>query len=112
MRRLTISPLKLMLVLVAAVAIPQETSTPQAAQQAPAAQTPAGQQPGQPQAAAQPPVGEPVRLPLDLFKVPDGLEVTLWASTPMLYNPANIDIDKDGRVWVAEGVRYRRHHAR
>ena len=42
----------------------------------------------------------------------EGLEITLWASTPMLHNPTNIDIDKDGRIWVAEGVRYRRHHAR
>ena len=30
----------------------------------------------------------------------------------MLRNPTNIDIDKDGRIWVAEGVRYRSHHAR
>jgi putative membrane-bound dehydrogenase-like protein len=55
---------------------------------------------------------EPVRVPLDLFKVPDGFEITVWAATPMLYNPTNIDFDKDGRIWVAEGVRYRRNHAR
>jgi putative membrane-bound dehydrogenase-like protein len=55
---------------------------------------------------------EPVRVPLDLFRVPEGLEITVWASTPMLHNPTNIDIDKDGRIWVAEGVRYRQHHAR
>ena len=30
----------------------------------------------------------------------------------MLFNPTNIDIDRDGRIWVAEGVRYRSHHAR
>jgi putative membrane-bound dehydrogenase-like protein len=52
------------------------------------------------------------QIPLDLFKVPDGFEVTLWAATPMLHNPTNIDIDRDGRIWVAEGVRYRSHHAR
>ena len=46
------------------------------------------------------------------FKVPEGLEVTLWAASPLLHNPTNIDIDKDGRIWVAEGVRYRSHHAR
>ena len=46
-------------------------------------------------------------VPLDIIKVPEGLEVTIWASSPMLYNPTNIDIDKDGRIWVAEGVRYR-----
>jgi len=57
-------------------------------------------------------VQEPVRVPLDIFHVPEGLEITLWASTPMLHNPTNIDIDKDGRVWVAEGVRYRYHQDR
>ena len=30
----------------------------------------------------------------------------------MLHNPTNMDIDTDGRIWVAEGVRYRSHHAR
>ena len=44
--------------------------------------------------------------------MPDGLEVTLWAASPLLRNPTNIDIDRDGRIWVAEGVRYRSHHAR
>jgi putative membrane-bound dehydrogenase-like protein len=58
------------------------------------------------------PQQEPVRVPLELFHLPDGLEITVWASTPMLHNPTNIDIDKDGRIWVAEGVRYRTHHAR
>ena len=56
--------------------------------------------------------GQQVEVPLDLFQVPEGLEVTLWASTPLLRNPTNIDIDRDGRIWVAEGVRYRSHHAR
>src|SRR5690349_3934805 len=54
----------------------------------------------------------PLRVPLELFRVPDGFEVTLWAATPMLHNPTNIDIDKDGRIWVAEGVRYRSHYDR
>src|SRR5438874_968046 len=66
--------------------------------------------PSQPPASQQPP--EPIRIPLELFHLPDGLEITLWASTPMLHNPTNIDIDKDGRIWVAEGVRYRSHYAR
>ncbi|NOX99492.1 MAG: dehydrogenase, partial [Verrucomicrobia bacterium] len=47
-------------------------------------------------------------IPLDLFVVPEGMEITRWASSPMLFNPTNIDIDKDGRIWVAEGRRYRR----
>src|SRR5829696_8275052 len=51
-------------------------------------------------------------VPIELFNVPEGLEVTLWAETPMLHNPTNMDIDRDGRIWVAEGVRYRSHHAR
>lgn len=46
------------------------------------------------------------------FEVPEGLEVTVWASTPDLYNPTNLDIDAAGRIWVAEGVNYRRHKGR
>ncbi len=46
-------------------------------------------------------------LPASVFKVPDGLEVTLWAQSPMLLNPTNMDIDVQGRVWVAEAVNYR-----
>ncbi|MEM6280360.1 MAG: PVC-type heme-binding CxxCH protein, partial [Verrucomicrobiota bacterium] len=51
-------------------------------------------------------------VPEELFVVPEGLEVTVWASSPQFYNPTNIDIDKDGRIWVAEGVRYRCHFER
>jgi putative membrane-bound dehydrogenase-like protein len=39
--------------------------------------------------------------------VADGLEVTLFASEPMVRNPADLDIDERGRVWVTEGVNYR-----
>src|SRR5688572_501432 len=80
----------------------------------PEAQTPT-QPPPQAPAAAQPPppaFNIPPSIPLDLFRLPDGLEITLWAATPMVRNPTNMDIDRDGRIWVAEGVRYRRHHAR
>jgi putative membrane-bound dehydrogenase-like protein len=49
---------------------------------------------------------------VNLFQVPEGFEVTVWAASPLLHNPTNIDIDRDGRIWVAEGVRYRSHHAR
>ena len=41
------------------------------------------------------------------FTVSDGLEVTLFASEPMVRNPTDIDIDERGRVWVTEGVNYR-----
>lgn len=51
-------------------------------------------------------------VPLDIFSVPDDLEVTLWAQSPQLKNPTNIDIDAAGRIWVAEGVNYRRHQDR
>jgi putative membrane-bound dehydrogenase-like protein len=48
-------------------------------------------------------------VPEDRFAVADEqLEVTIWATTPLLYNPTNIDFDKDGRLYVAEGVNYRR----
>lgn len=51
-------------------------------------------------------------VPENLFVVPEGLEVTVWATSPQLFNPTNIDVDKDGRIWVAEGVRYRKNHER
>ena len=40
--------------------------------------------------------------------LPDDLEATLWAESPMLYNPTNLDIDVRGRVWVTEAVNYRK----
>ncbi len=46
-------------------------------------------------------------VPVDLFTVPEGLEVTLWAKAPALRNPTNIDFDAAGRLYVAEGVNYR-----
>ena len=36
--------------------------------------------------------------------VPEDLELTVWAASPMLSNPANMDTDAAGRIWVAEGV--------
>ena len=45
--------------------------------------------------------------PADL-KVPADLEVTLWARSPLFSNPTNMDVDSAGRIWVAEGVNYRR----
>lgn len=43
----------------------------------------------------------------DLFKLPEDLEITLWAYSPQLRNPTNLDIDAQGRIWVTEGVNYR-----
>lgn len=51
-------------------------------------------------------------VPLNLFNVPEGFEVTLWAKTPMVRNPTNMDIDAQGRIWITEGVNYRRHEGR
>ena len=31
-------------------------------------------------------------VPSELFVVPEGLEVTLWAGSPDLYNPTNMDL--------------------
>ncbi|MEO7649889.1 MAG: PVC-type heme-binding CxxCH protein, partial [Bryobacteraceae bacterium] len=42
------------------------------------------------------------------FTVAPGLAVTTWAAEPALLNPTNIDIDARGRIWVLEGVNYRR----
>ena len=44
---------------------------------------------------------------LGKMTVADGLEVTLFATEPMVRNPANMDIDARGRVWITEGVNYR-----
>jgi putative membrane-bound dehydrogenase-like protein len=54
----------------------------------------------------------PTQVPLDIFTVPADLEVTLWAQSPQLKNPTNIDVDAHGRIWVAEGVNYRYHKDR
>ncbi len=51
-------------------------------------------------------------VPVALLQATDDLEVTLWAASPMLKNPTNLDTDKDGRLWVAEGVNYRSHYNR
>jgi putative membrane-bound dehydrogenase-like protein len=93
MRRRVFSPFNVMLAIGLAVVSPQ------------AFQGPAPQ-------GTRIPANQPIQLPVDLFQLPEGLEVTVWATTPLLRNPTNIDIDKDGRIWVAEGVRYRSHHAR
>ena len=49
----------------------------------------------------------PFAVPTDLFTVPEGFEVTVWATSPQIFNPTNIDFDERGRMYVAEGVNYR-----
>lgn len=39
--------------------------------------------------------------------VPAGLQSTLFASEPMVVNPADMDVDERGRVWITEGANYR-----
>ena len=63
-------------------------------------------------AATDAPATPPSIVPLDIFTVPEGLEVTLFARSPMLKNPTNMDFDSAGRLWVTEGVNYRRHKER
>ena len=45
----------------------------------------------------------------DLY-LPDDLEATLWAESPMFYNPTNMDVDSKGRIWVTEAVNYRNYN--
>ena len=52
------------------------------------------------------------RVPVEAFDLPDDLEVSLWATSPLFYNPTNIDVDHRGRIWVAEGVNYRKFRIR
>ena len=41
------------------------------------------------------------------FILPEDWQATLWAESPSLYNPTNIDVDAKGRIWVTEAVNYR-----
>ncbi len=54
----------------------------------------------------------PELVDLKHFKLPADLEISIWSTSPHFYNPTNIDIDHAGRMWIAEGVNYRRHHQR
>lgn len=87
----------------------------------PAAEKSAGEKPSAPEpqngkpdksATAPATAGESDHVPPSAFVVPPGLEVTLWAKTPLLHNPANLDVDPHGRMWVTEGVNYRQHRGR
>jgi len=46
------------------------------------------------------------------FAAPAGARVDLWAESPLLYNPTALDVDAQGRVWVAEAVNYRQWRGR
>lgn len=38
---------------------------------------------------------------------PSGVAASLFAAEPMVVNPADMDVDQRGRVWVTEGANYR-----
>ncbi|NND33365.1 MAG: c-type cytochrome [Saprospiraceae bacterium] len=42
-----------------------------------------------------------------LLYLPEGWKSILWAESPMLYNPTNMDVDHRGRIWITEAVNYR-----
>ena len=48
----------------------------------------------------------PLQDNLGLF-LPEDLEVSLWAESPLFFNPTNMDVDAKGRIWVTEAVNYR-----
>lgn len=41
------------------------------------------------------------------LSVAEGLQVTLFAAEPDLWNPTTIDVDAEGRIWVCEARNYR-----
>jgi len=43
---------------------------------------------------------------VDLIDVPDGFQVTLFASEPEVRQPINMEFDDRGRLWVAENYTY------
>src|SRR6266581_6637488 len=50
---------------------------------------------------------EAARAAMTNFTVSEGLQLSLFASEPMVRNPTDMDIDAQGRVWITEGVNYR-----
>ncbi|HVJ46709.1 MAG TPA: PVC-type heme-binding CxxCH protein, partial [Luteolibacter sp.] len=61
-----------------------------------------------PSAHAWTPSTEPPITQLEAFVCSEkDYEITAWATSPMFHNPANMDIDHLGRIWITEGVNYR-----
>ena len=54
-----------------------------------------------------PPKSKAQAVDLSKFTLDENLEISLWAKSPMFYNPTNMAIDPKGRIWIAEGVNYR-----
>lgn len=60
-------------------------------------------------ALAQPTFGQlPPEETVTALRTADEAEISLYASEPLITNPAAIDIDTQGRVWVAEIEHYRK----
>jgi putative membrane-bound dehydrogenase-like protein len=57
-------------------------------------------------------VSKPELVDTSYLQVPDDLEVTVWSKSPHFRNPTNMDMDAHGRMWVTEGVNYRRNSKR
>ena len=53
------------------------------------------------------PASEEAAQAIKRMKVPEGLEIKLWAAEPMLANPVAFNFDEKGRIFVAETYRYR-----
>lgn len=66
-------------------------------------------QPRPPQELIEPPA--PL-IPTEMFALPPEFEVTVWAKSPLLRQPSNMDVDAQGRIWVAEAFNYRRHQGK
>lgn len=76
------------------------------------AQAPKGPPPGATKAPASLIDPPEAFIPPSMFGLPDDFEIKLWARTPLFRNPSNIDVDAQGRVWIAEAFNYRRHMGR
>lgn len=50
---------------------------------------------------------QPPEATLAALRPAEGLEVTLFAAEPDLVNPTCMDVDAQGRVWIAEAANYR-----
>lgn len=57
----------------------------------------------------QPTTANKTRKSLGLY-LPDDLQATLWAESPLFYNPTNMDVDSRGRIWITEAVNYRNYN--
>lgn len=45
-----------------------------------------------------------------VLSAPEEFEVSLWAESPLFFNPTNMDVDQKGRIWVTEAVNYRNYN--